>query len=171
MNILPSALSDHDFVQLGISLDGSSKRAGVWKFNNSLLTDPDFKSFLSKIIIDFKVRIPDFGSLRAWWDSLKVNIHDVCIRFSICKHRFVNNERTSIAKHLIKAKLDLHSGRPIVPSVISDLEGQLSSLISKQSKGAKIRSRAQWFEEGEKPTRYFSALNRNALNLTTLLAF
>ena len=31
----------------------------------------------------------------------------------------------------------------------------LSSLALREAEGAKIRSRAKWFEEGEKPTRYF----------------
>ena len=36
----------------------------------------------------------------------------------------------------------------------------MSTLISKEAEGAKIRSRAQWFEEGEKLTRYFFCLER-----------
>ena len=32
--------------------------------------------------------------------------------------------------------------------------------ISKEAEGAKIRSRAQWFEDGEKPTRYFFRLEQ-----------
>lgn len=36
----------------------------------------------------------------------------------------------------------------------------MSLLISKEAKGAKIRSHAQWFEEGEKPTRYFFHLEQ-----------
>ena len=35
-----------------------------------------------------------------------------------------------------------------------DVESALSSLISRETEGAKIRSRAKWIEEGEKPTRY-----------------
>ena len=44
--------------------------------------------------------------------------------------------------------------------IINDLENQLSLLISKEAKGAKIRSHTQWFEEGEKPTRYFFHLEQ-----------
>lgn len=72
----------------------------------------------------------------------------------------LNRERNSIVKHLIRAKNNLHSGHPNVSPVITDLESQLSSLVSKQSEGAKIRSRAQWFEESEKPTRYFFRLEQ-----------
>ena len=59
--------------------------------------------------------------------------------------------------------LNVKSARKILLSpsvVIDDLEGQLSTLISKEPEGAKIRSRAQWFEEGEKLTRYFFRLEQ-----------
>ena len=41
-----------------------------------------------------------------------------------------------------------------------DVESALSSLISRETEGAKIRSRAKWIEEGEKPTRYFFRLEQ-----------
>ena len=41
-----------------------------------------------------------------------------------------------------------------------DSESALSSLISREAEGAKIRSRAKWIEEGEKPTRYFFRLEK-----------
>ena len=58
--ILPCVLSDHDFVKLVFSLEGVVKRGtGVWRFNNSLLSDPDFKENLKRVISDFKLKIPD----------------------------------------------------------------------------------------------------------------
>ena len=73
--ILPCVLSDHEFVKLIVLLDGIVKRrSGVWRFNNSLLSDPDFKKDLKCVIADFKLKIPEFASLREWWDSLKIEI-------------------------------------------------------------------------------------------------
>ena len=50
---------------------------------------------------------------------------------------------------------------------VGELESQLSSLISKEAEGAKIRSRAQWFEEGEKPTRYFFHLEKKRAEMNS----
>ena len=149
-------MSDHDFVKLEISLEGIVKRgAGVWRFNNSLLSNVDFKNTLKRVIVDFKLKIPEFASLRDWWDSLKIAIQKATVTFSVRERRLRNQNRIVLTKHLIRAK---NSSQP--SAVIDDLEGQLSALISKEAEGAKIRSRAQWFEEGEKPTRYFFRLER-----------
>ena len=157
--ILPCVLSDHDFVLLEVLIGNfSNRRACVWRFNNSLLSDVDFKRVLSRAIFDFKAKIPSFIFLRDWWDQLKVEIHNVCIRFSSRNRKLANRERISLTKQLIRAKNILHADQSGDASVVNNLECQLSSLISKEAEGAKIRSRAQWFEEGEKPTRYFFRL-------------
>ena len=123
-------------------------------FNNSLLSNVDFKNILKRVIVDFKLKIPEFVSLRDWWDSLKIAIRKATVNFSVRERRLQNQNRIVLTKHLIRAK---NSSQP--SAVIDDLEGQLSALISKEAEGAKIRSCAQWFEEGEKPTRYFFILS------------
>ena len=154
--ILPCVLSDDDYVKLDVLLEGVVGRGpGVWRFNNSLLSNAVFKEFLKHVIADYKLKISDFGSLRKWWDSLKIVIRDFCINFSVGERRLRNQNRISLTKRLIRAKNSFRSAE-----VIDDLEGQLSLLISKEAEGAKIRSRAQWFEEGEKPTRYFFHLEQ-----------
>lgn len=64
------------------------------------------------------------------------------------------------------AKNALHLNRS--KELISRLECQLASLVSKEAEGVKIRSRAQWFEEGEKPTRYFFSPREEAYRIKYL---
>ena len=62
---------------------------------------------------------------------------------------------------IVLTKRSIHAKNSSWPStVIDDIEGQLSTLISKEAEGAKIRSRTQWSEEGEKLTRYFFRLEQ-----------
>ena len=103
--ILPCVLSDHDFVKLDVSLEGVVKRGlGVWRFNNSLSSDPDFKSVLHRVIADFKFKTSEFGSLHAWWDSLKIEMRKACISFSVRKNRLQNQKRITLTKQLICVK-------------------------------------------------------------------
>ena len=159
--VLPCAFSDHDFVDINLSLDGfSNKRGGVWKFNSALLSDVNFRRFISSVIDCEKGRIANFDSLGAWWDNLKLVIRRSCIDFSTRQHKSINRERNLLTRHLIAAKNAFHAGDESVIPEIKNLESALSSLILREAEGAKIRSRAKWIEEGEKPTRYFFRLEQ-----------
>lgn len=107
-----------------------------------------------------KLEVNNFASLGDWWDNLKVKIWKISVDFSVHKHRKVNADRSLLTKKLIHAKNNLHSGDLSAAPAVKNLESALSSLISKEAEGAKIRSKAQWLEEGEKPTRFFFRLEQ-----------
>ena len=125
--------------------------------------------FRSHLIDLQKLRIRDPDSLGDWWDSLKSLIRSKSIDFSIQKRRKINSHRSSLTKQLTRAKSALYSGVPNMVSTVGDLEmassvGNLESdllcLVSQEVEGAKIRSRAEWIEKDEKPTRYFFCLEK-----------
>ena len=101
-----------------------------------------------------------FDSLGDWWDTLKATIRSKSIDFSIRKCRKVNSCRNFLTKQLTRAKHALYSGVVNMASTVENLETDLLSLVSQEAEGAKIRSRAEWFEKGEKPTRYFFRLEQ-----------
>ena len=91
------------------------------------------------------------------------------LEFCVRKKKSVNLERISLTKRLIRTKNALHASKFGDASIVNSLESQLSSLITKKAEGTKIRPRAQWFEEGERPTWYFFALNRKEQKAILLL--
>ena len=89
--VLPCTFSDHDFVDLNLSLNSfSNKRASVWKLNSALLSDVNFRRFISSVIDNEKGRIAYFDFLGAWWDNLKLVIRRSHIDFSTRKHKSIN---------------------------------------------------------------------------------
>ena len=157
--VLPCTFSDHEFVCLDFASDSiSNRRCAVWKFNTSLLSDSDFRDQISGLILAQKSKIAFFPTLGDWWDNLKDLIRKSCIAFSARKRRAINYSRNTLTNQLIRAKRAFHAGLSRDDSEIKSLEGALSSLVLQEAEGAKIRSRAQWIEEGEKPTRFFFRL-------------
>lgn len=157
--VLPCIFSDHDFVDLELLLDGfSNRRNNVWKFNTNLLSDSNFITLISTLITEHKSKTALFPSLGDWWDNLKVLIRKASIDFSTRKKRLDNQNRSILTKQLIRAKNNFRSGISNDNLEINSLESALSCLISKEAEGAKIRSKAKWIEEGEKPTRFFFRL-------------
>ena len=104
---------------------------------------------MSQLITDQKQFMANFQTIGVWWDNFKVIISDFCQKHCSRKRKSTNCFRTSLAKN------DLARGNESRSSEIRDLECSFSSFALQEAEGAKIRSRAKWFEEGEKPTRYF----------------
>ena len=156
LRFLPVAFQITIFVALNFSPDDCPRtRSGVWKFNSSLLNDATFKCELSQLITDQKQSMANFQTIGVWWDNLKVIIRNFCQKYSSRKRKSANCFRTSLTNRLIRAKNDFAHGNASRSAEIRDLECSLSSLALREAEGAKIRSRVKWFEEGEKPTRYF----------------
>lgn len=157
--IHPCVYSDHDFVYLELNLHNTTPRGpGVWKFNNSLLQDEFFCVLMSDLIDHFLQTRSSFQSDIVMWDKLKNEIKNFCISFSREKWRHFSREKIAATNRLSFLKRQLASGNPAVKSEILNLESFLKQLFERQLEGSKIRSRAQWLEEGETPSRFFLRL-------------
>jgi len=93
-------------------------------------------------------------------DRLKIEIRNVHINYRVRQKRSVSQKRFSLTKQLIRTRNAFHANKSCDVSIINSLGSQLSSLISKEAEGAKISSCAQWFKEGEVPTRFVFRLEQ-----------
>ena len=160
-NISPCPISDHDFVSLVFDIPTGAKRGpGVWNFNNSLLKDKVFCPFIEKLIDSHLRFLPSFASLQDWWEFLKLSIKEESIAFSRNKRRRLRKKQVSLTNKLIRLRQRLVDGDDTASALISDTESQLKALRVKEIEGIMIRSRAQWLEEGERPSRYFFNMQR-----------
>ena len=167
--IKPCPFSDHDFVYLSIQSSGNNSRGpGCWKFNNALLSDRAFCEYITTYIDDLSGCLQHFPSVKSWWDFFKRSIRLQITYFSKNKSRELSHERVLLVNRIIDPKLKLTSGDLSVSSVISELQSELKALTLKELDGSKVRSRVQWLEEGERPTRYFFKLERERFERNTL---
>ena len=168
-HISPCCFSDHDFVHLHFVLNNDFPRGpGLWKFNNSLLQDLDFCSMISDRIDDLSSCIDSFPSVKLWWDFLKRSLQAEIISFAAENRRKLNHERVVITNRLIGCRQRLVQGDDSAAAEIVALDSQLKSLTFRDLEGVKTRSRAQWLEEGEKPTPFFFKLERERAERNSL---
>ena len=157
--ISPCPLSDHDFVSFVFKIPEAVKRGpGVWKFNNSLLDDKVFCDIIRKLIQDHVFYSASFASPQDWWEFLKVSIKEESISFSRRKRRQLCRDRVLLTNKLIRLRHRLVGGDNSVVALIQDVECRLKAIYSKEIEGILVRSRAEWLEEGERPSRYFFRL-------------
>ena len=117
---------------------------------------------MTSLITAEKGKIPLFSSLGDWWDNLKIQIRRTCIDFSSRKRKQLTSERNSLTKRLLRAKSAVFAGDRDQIANVNKLDSALEVVINSECEGAKILSRARWIEEGEKPTRFFSRLERKS---------
>ena len=158
--ISPCPLSDHDFVSFVFDIPDAAKRGpGVWKLNNSLLDDKTFCGIIRNLIQSHVLYFASFPSPQDWWEFLKVSIKEESISFSRQKRRQLCRDRVFLTNKLISLRQRLVNGDNFVVDSIQDIECRLKVIYTKEIEGILVRSRAEWLEEGERPTRYFFQLH------------
>ena len=81
-DIKPALLTDHRMVHLDLQvLKNSAKGAGYWKFNSSLLYDPNYVTFIKEVIHEAKESLSNEKNLGLKWDLVKMSIRRETIKF------------------------------------------------------------------------------------------
>jgi len=157
----PFTISDHDLVTSTLTFSKVKRGKGYWKFNCALLSDTLFASDIIQQIEVWQCTtlIRCNGSVFEAWDSLKSAFRAISI-----KHSLRRKSRLILSTEQAKKDTDaatrawhLHNS-PSNWSVLAEASNNLKSLENTYLEGAAIRSRAMWFEKGEKPTSYFCKL-------------
>ena len=82
------------------------------------------------------------------------------IFFAKNKRKLRQREWVNLTNQVIELKQHLvHGDQSVSPEIVA-LESQLQAIFLRDLEGAKVRSKAQWIEQGEKPTRFFFRLER-----------
>ena len=167
ITIKPGYRSDHSFVSLSLKCSEGIRGKGFWKFNISLLENNDYHKLIESVIkenIQFyscpnqewndpevKFTISD----QLFYETLKMEIRKASISFSAKLKR--DNE--SLENYLRNQLNSIHEETLIDAQTMDRkeiLEGQLEMLRLNKVKGMIIRSKIQWSEEGDKPTKFFA---------------
>ena len=179
-DIEPGYRTDHSMPYITLKFNKFKKGRGLWKFNNSLLQDPEYLDTINKLILDIKSQyvLPVYNL-----ENIR-DISDSDIQFQINDQLFLETllieiRGKTIAYSAYKKKTQIAQENCLIQD-ISELEScmsdnnieelinkkqELENLRQKKLKGSIIRSKAKWILEGEKPTKYF--LNLENRNFTT----
>ena len=133
---------------------------GIWKLNISVLDDPEYVELISNAWRLLRNSISRLPSLAKWWDGGKSLIQGLTIHYCCRKAGAWSRLRdllVPLINHL-KVKVDLGSSSCLGP--YHSALAELAALDSHVAKGAQVRSRVKWVEEGESSSSYFFCLER-----------
>ena len=157
VDIIPSTKSDHSAITLTLNGNDDSKRGpSFWKFNSKLVNDNEYCQLLDG---NFKMWLEEFKEIfdkRVLWDLLKYKIRLFTIDYSKIKARSRRANLIEVEGKLrcCKEKCDTE------PSIqnfeeLERTQANYDELYDYVTKRAIIRSRATWYEKGEKNNKYF----------------
>ena len=164
--ILPSISPDHSAIELvlkGNSSSSSTTKAGYWKFNNSLCNDDNYVKSMKEEISNLKLKLSiEIKDNRILWDYMKMEIRNFTSKY--CKRK-VKERRDKIARledEIFNLEQELllpqNFGDKTFTSNLEIKRRDLNNCYTYINEGIKIRSRAPWYENGERETAYFKQL-------------
>ena len=175
--------TDHAFIQLHIVTNHFNRGKGTWKLNCNLLYNEKYIQLvhetIEKIKLEYAVPIYNKNNIgniddnlvkftisdRLFLEMLLLKIRQETIHFaSQCKKSMNKQEKELIIEI---QKLENDSSLSQLTDLIQDKKQQLNEIRDTRLKGNFIRSRVQYLKDGEKPTKFFCALeNINYVNKT-----
>ena len=152
---LLNSFSDHKMLSLTLQLKSNIRRGdGYWKLNVSLLNDPDYCSLIEDFLKEWIEILPMYACIQTWWVECKNWIKRISIDYS--------TQQAQLRKIKVKAlrKFVAQENKNPTPDkeYILETEEKIAALEDIRHTGAMIRSREELIIDGEKPTRYFYAL-------------
>ncbi len=159
--IIPFPNSDHQLVFADLNMNICDRGPGYWKLNNSMLKDTDFVSMVNGVIEDTVNEYENKINAQILWDLCKAQIKNAAIEY--CKAVSVKRKTKLIEIEnrlaTIYKNLAIHKNKAQL-KIADDLKLQYEILAEVDAKGAQLRSKVQWVEEGERNTRFFLSLEK-----------
>ena len=177
-DIMPGYRSDHSIVTVCLKRDKVNERCrSYWKFNNSLLYDKKYIELVKKSILETKkqyaVPLYNFDNLcsvsnedihflindQLFFETLLLEIRGKTISYACHKKKTENLEEKNLLSEIERLEL-LNVLDEDSKKSLDENRTKLEILRNKKLQGMIIRSRMQWIDQGEKPSRYFCSLEK-----------
>lgn len=154
---------DHRAVTAHFYRETRPRGRGYWKLNISLLNDPEYVDGIQNIICQTLNEYSNAGvSKRNLWDFIKIRIKEFSIHFGIKKHRAQKSKIDCLESEINKIETTPNFARDInLASYRKNLKAELSYILEKKTRGAQIRSRSKWIEDGERNSSFFLRLENS----------
>ena len=162
--IIPFPWSDHDIVTCNIIIPTTTPPGpGTWKFNTSLLEDKHYVAYMRRFFVEWRKEKVNFNDIGKWWDIGKLHIKTISKEFASFNNAQAKFEVSQAQKELEEEQNKVNPN----PVVMQNARDVISTHEQAKNKGIFIRSKCQFYEEYEKPTKYFyNLINQNKSSTT-----
>ena len=160
-DIRPAIRTDHNAISIKFCIKQNERGPGYWKINTDILDDVNYKMKVSEIIHSFCKN--NYSSPQIRWEMFKIRIREFSQKFCRKKALDRKNDKFSLDKKWceLEKQIDVNIPDQQVEKEYTDTKERLEKIYKHESKGAGIRARIRWMEEGERSTKYFLGLEKS----------
>ena len=168
--------SDHSIINITLKGENSSGKKLFWKFNNSLLKDTKYIAEIKTVLNEVKTRyasdnqnVEDTENTdlnltindQLFFEMLLMEIRGKTISYASFKKKQGDQKEKQILKDIEK----LEENEELNKDELTVIKNELDEIRKQKLEGLKVRSKAVWVDQGEKPTKYFCNMeNRNYIS-------
>jgi len=166
IEIKPGYKTDHAGVLMCINVNNKEQSGkGFWKYNCTLSQEPEYVDYVRKAIVECKM--DNEGTRKELlWDVIKCRARGATVKYSSGrKKRYqqiveeLSNELSYFEHLLPSLNLDSEEWKECYNN-IDILTMEINHIMETNSAATLLKSKCKYFEEGEKPTKYFFDLER-----------
>ena len=160
-----SIAPDHKSIYLNLEIKNEFKRGpGLWKFSNTLLEDENYKEFVTIKYPQILEKYSEVTEKQLLWELIKMELRSETIKYSKEKRFKLRNKEEDLQSKL--QELDHKICNVFDHQLLEQFEvakEELKIIHETRGKEAMFRSKVKWFEQGEKPAKYFFNLEKRIM--------
>ena len=169
-NISPGFRCDHSLILIDLIPFETKRGKGFWKMNCSHLREKEYVDLI-KNTIKTTNEINHEANPHVLWDVIKMAVRgestDEC--YGSKRKKSIETEMRSLENKIIDLESQLTGlNDTLIWDDINQCKETLNNLIKKKTQGAIVRSRAQWYQEGERNSLYFLNHKKRNSNLRSI---
>ena len=163
VEIITAIRLDHSAITLSVNgLEENERGPSFWKFNSTLINDQEYCDLLRLEYKNWLEGFKEVNDKRVLWDLVKYKIRQRTIIYSKAKARKKREKVKQLEETLRNCTIrcDNNPSKENLEE-LECLQAEYDQLYDYITQGAIIRSRATWYELGEKNNKYFLNLEKS----------
>ena len=160
-------MTDHDAFFLSLQSVNTQRGSGYWKFNDSHLLRREFVQMMN-MKLESKLEETKNMEAQEKWETIKIFAESVSQTWS----REHAEEKSLIISQLYEKvselQLELDESYSVEKQeLLSKTKIDLDELVAEKTLGTIFRTKARWYMEGERNSKYYFALEKSRSNTKT----
>ena len=155
--------TDHSMVTIQIALHTNPKGPGFWKLNTSFLSETEYINQIRATIEGVKDEYQNDKSVNAslLWEMIKLKVREQTLRYAKTKKAKMLREEEELEKKINILQRQFDSGcnnaneKLEINIQLEEKTRALEKIFEYRTKGAILRAKCRWYNEGEKKFKVF----------------